>query len=116
MSSTATATVTGTLQEFADQIVAQQYRQPLKTVREACDSVGWQFEDKPKCCGVEVTMWSMFGDAYLAQCDTCGKFIVDVTGPSFSQSGSSVQFIDKDAFPDDTEWSRCWIAGQEPRP
>jgi len=104
---------TRTLQQFADAIVAPAYRQPLKTVREAVAANGWEFQDKPVCCGQPITTRAMFGDAYFGQCDICRLFIVDVTGPSFSETGSSVSFIDRDKFPEDTDWARCWIAGKE---
>lgn len=106
---------TKTLQEWADAIVAPAYRQPLKTVREAVTANGWEFADKPICCGAPITTRSMFGDAHFGQCEACGLFIVDVTGPQFSESGSSVSFIDTDKFPADTDWTRTWIAGKEPR-
>lgn len=104
-----------TLQEFADAIVAPAYRQPLKTVREAVEANGWEWADKPACCGKEVDRRSMLGDVYFAQCEACGRFIFDVTGPSFSASGSSVSFIDTKKFPEDTDWTRSWIAGQKAR-
>lgn len=102
-----------TLQEWADSVVAPEYRQPLKTVREAVAAHGWEFQDKPVCCGQPIEIRAMFGDAYFGQCETCRKFVVDVAGPSFSQTGSSVSFIDRDKFPADTDWARTWIAGQE---
>jgi hypothetical protein len=105
-------TDTQSLQEFADAVVAPEFRQPLKTVREACAAVGWEFQDHPVCCGAEIDTRSMFGDAYVGECKTCGRFIADVTGPQFSQSGSSVSFIDRDQFPADTDWGTSWIAGQ----
>lgn len=104
---------TKTLQAWADGIVAPAYRQSLKTVREAVEANGWEFADKPVCCDQPTTMRAMFGDAYFAQCEVCGRFIVDVTGPMFSESGSSVSFIDTEKFPADTDWNRSWIAGQE---
>lgn len=104
-----------TLQEWADGIVAQAYRQPLKTVREAVAANGWEFADKPVCCGTPTTSRGLFGDTYFAQCESCGKFIVDVTGPMFSESGSSVSFIETEKFPADTDWARSWIAGKEDR-
>lgn len=106
---------TKTLQEWADVMVAPAYRQPLKTVREAVEANGWEFVDKPICCGAPITLRSMFGAAYFGQCESCGLFVVDVTGPQFSESGSSVSFIGTDKFPPNTDWTRTWIAGKEPR-
>ncbi len=104
------------LQEWADARVAPKYRQPLKTVREAVAANGWEFADKPICCGQSITTRSMFGDTHFGQCETCRLFIVDVTGPQFSETGSSVFFIDTDKFPADTDWTRSWINGKETQP
>src|SRR5580698_4076681 len=80
-----------TLQEYADSIVAEGYRQPLKTIHEALAVHGWDVDPfpedyKPICCGHEVECRSFLGDAYMARCKTCGKFVLDVTGPSFGNS------------------------------
>ena len=109
--STPSAVELETLQQFADKVVAPEYRQPLKTVREACEAVGWEFEDKPLCCGKPVIVSNLLGP-HLAECKQCGKFIADVTGPSFSENGGAVRFIDRDKFPEDTDWDRSWVAGQ----
>ncbi len=94
-------------QEFADSVVSPEFRQPLKTLAECLDIHGWPHEDFPVCCGQKVDVRSMFGDAYFAQCKVCGKFAVDVTGPSFGNS--FVAFIDPKKV--DIETPRLWIAG-----
>jgi hypothetical protein len=99
------------LQEFADESLALEYRQPLKTLEEACDVHGWAHIDKPICCGKEVEIQSCIGHAYFAQCQTCKKFILDVTGPKFSETGSAVQFLDADKVQIDTD--KRWAAGTE---
>ena len=101
-----------TLKQHADDIVAPEFRQPLKTIRGALGAIGWPNVDHPKCCGVPVKVMSCIGP-YFAECQQCGRFIADVSGPMFSESGSSVQFIDRDKFADDTDWDRCWIAGRK---
>lgn len=111
-----TTTEIKSLQEWADAVVAPAYRQPLKTVREAVAANGWEFADKPMCCGQPITTRSMFGDAHFGQCEACGLFIIDVTGPRFSETGSSVSFVDIEKFPADTDWARTWINGKEARP
>lgn len=102
------------LQEYADSVVNQEYRQPLKTLQEAISENGWEAAN-PVCCGNQININSMIGFAYFAQCRVCGRFIADVAGPSFSETGSSVRFIDQDKFTDDTDWTRTWIAGTELR-
>lgn len=100
-----------TLQEYADDIVAPQYRQPLKTVEEACGAVGWQFVDKPICCGKPVEVTAFLGSAYFAECDQCGRFIRDVSGPQFGNATCYLPSADKISDID----SECrWIAGIRP--
>lgn len=95
-----------TLQEYADEIVAPEYRQPLKTIREACEMVGWEFHDKPTCCGQYVTVRS-FINAYHAECKSCGRFIRDMSGPMFGNSW--VQFLDESKV--DLNTDKSWITG-----
>lgn len=97
-------------QEFADSIVAPEYRQPLKTLAECLDINGWEHVDRPTCCGSEIEIRSMIGAAYFAECPRCGKFAVEVTGPSFGNS--SVAFIDPEKVDVDTD--KLWITGQRP--
>ena len=103
------------LQEYADNILAQEYRQPLKTLQEAMAENGWDEVDNQICCGRPIDIHSMIGFSYFAQCVVCGKFISDISSPKFSETGSSVRFIDQDKFADDTDWNRTWIAGKQPR-
>jgi len=97
------------LQEYADGVVAPEYRQPLKTVEEACAANGWAFQERPVCCETAVTLRSFMGAAYFGQCSKCGKFIADVAGPSFGNSW--VNLIDSTKV--DMNTDRFWIAGQQ---
>ena len=108
-------TIKISLQDYADSIVDQEYRQPLKTLQEAMLENGWELVDKPTCCGEQINIRSMMGLPYFAQCAVCGKFISDISSPKFSETGSAVSFIDQDKFADDTDWNRTWIAGKQPR-
>lgn len=100
-----------TVQEFADRIVAEEYRQPLKTLEEAVTSVGWQFVDSPECCGAPVTVSGILGP-YHAECGACGKFVRDVLGPIFGNA--CVRFPEPKMFSDfDTE--KHWISGVAPK-
>ena len=98
------------LQSFADEVVAAEFRQPLKTIQEAVESIGWEFVDRPICCGEPVEVSSMIGP-YFAECRTCGRFVRDITGPIFEKPWVCRTF-DFKAFPNDTDWERSWIAGQ----
>lgn len=98
-----------TLQEFTDAVVLPEMKQPLKTVEDACAAVGWEFEEFPVCCGKRVDVANLIG-AYHAECKICGRFIHDMTGPSFPTSGS-VQMFQWEQFPENTDWSRTWISG-----
>lgn len=105
-----------TLQEYADASVQERYRQPLKTIEEALAVHGWGVEPLPDdylpiCCGSRVECRSFIGCTYQAQCKTCGKFVADVTGPSFGSS--SVNFVDSKKV--DVETEKRWIAGIESR-
>lgn len=102
-----------TLQDFANDVLAPEFVQPLMTVRQACWANGWAFAERPECCGVECEHKGFIGGSYHVECKTCGKFVADVTGPDFSGTGS-VRLIDHDKFPPDTDWERCWIAGKRP--
>lgn len=101
------------LQEYADSVITKEYCQPLKTLQEAVAENGWNLVDNPFCCGSPINIYQMIGFAYFAQCKTCGLFVADVTGPKFSETGSSVSFIDRDKFDADTDWDRSWIAGKQ---
>lgn len=105
------STADQTIQEWADAVVAAEYRQPLKTAEEACAAIGWEFANHPVCCGKEAVRAPWIMGTYHVECETCGKFIRDITGPQFISSGAARVFS-SDGFPKDTDWSRTWIAGQ----
>ena len=67
------------LQEWFDAFAAPEFKGTLLTVQEACERVGWEFQEKPVCCGEPVTINSLLGDAYHGECKKCGKWIHDVT-------------------------------------
>jgi hypothetical protein len=101
-----------TLQEYADQCVAEEYRQPLKDIHGALAVHGWDAnpfpEDyRPQCCGQPISIYSFLGDPYHGECKTCGKFIHAIDGPSFGNS--YVTLMDSEKVDMDTEFR--WIAG-----
>lgn len=108
-----------TLQEMADRMLSEEYRQPLKTVAEALAANGWANESDPEdgeaikipmCCGVELEAVGMLGQVYHLECHTCGKFAHDVTGPSVGEN--SVRFVDTEKVDCTGYWDdHCWIAG-----
>ena len=105
-----------TLQEYADASVVEKYRQPLKTIHEALAVHGWDVNPipddyKPTCCGAQVAIRSFLGSAYEASCGKCGRFIYDVTGPTFGNS--SVSICDGTKVDLETDPERCWIAAQD---
>lgn len=105
-----------TLQEYADQAVAEPYRQPLKTIHEALAVHGWDVNPfpenyKPTCCGAEVIIRSFLGDPYFVKCESCKKFIVDITGPQFGNSW--VNLPDGQKIDLETDIEHRWIAGEE---
>ena len=97
-------------QQFADERIAPEYRQTLKTVSEACTANGWADVDHPICCGKPVEITTFIGSPYFAKCKICRKFIADVTGPSFGNSW--VQTVSDEKVDMDTE--ALWIAGIGP--
>jgi hypothetical protein len=102
-----------TLQEYADAVLDEAYKQPLKTLNEALAVHGWLVDPlpddcKPVCCGEPVECRSFLGGAYLAHCLHCRKFVYDVTGPSFQQS--SVSFVDSDRVDLEADPEHRWIA------
>lgn len=97
-------------QEFADSIVGERFRQPLKTLEEAITSNGWDFVDHPSCCEEPVDIQSFIGAPYFVQCKKCGKFAVDVFGPTFGNSW--VRCVDSEKV--DTSVDNHWISGTEP--
>ena len=105
-----------TLQEYADSIAPERYRQPLKTIHEALAVHGWDVEPfpedyKPICCGAKVECRSFLGDTYLARCASCKKFVLDVTGPSFGNSWVSMP--DSEKVDLESDMDQRWIAGVE---
>lgn len=98
------------LQQYADEVLAPEYRQPLKTAEEMCALHGWGDPNSPQCCGAPIEIRSMIGDPYYAECKTCRKFGAAMDGPRFGKS--SVRFLDGDRIDLDTE--RRWIVGYSP--
>lgn len=103
-----------TLQEYADARVSEEYRQTLKTIEEALHVHGWldgpmPDEFKPVCCEEETECESFLGGAYLAICKKCGKFVFDVTGPTFGNSW--VSYPDSKKVDLETDIEHRWIAG-----
>lgn len=114
---TKTRTVTlMTMQEYADASLADEYRQPLKTIEEALAVHGWDVDPipdnyRPTCCGGEVKTQSFLGGAYLAICEKCGRFVFDVTAPTFGNSW--VTFPSSDKIDMETDYERRWIAATQ---
>lgn len=98
------------IQELADARLAPEYRQPVKTIQEACEAIGWEFADRPVCCGSEVEISSFIGQAYQAVCRKRDKFIFDVTGPEYSNGGGVIELPQEDAY--DLDGAARWVAGQ----
>lgn len=101
------------LQQFADKLVAPEFRQRLKTLAEALAANEWAEVERPVCCGSEIEVRSFLGAAYFAQCAACRKFILDVTGPHFGNT--FVTLPDKEKI-DGLDAEARWIAGREPQP
>lgn len=100
-----------TVQELADARLAPEYRQPVKTLDDAMDAVGWSLDvDPPTCCGRPVTVSTFIGDAYQAVCETCKRFVFDVTGPEFSNERACVLLPSSDEYDLDTD--ARWVSGQ----
>lgn len=51
----------------------------------------------------------MIGDPYYAVCNTCGKWAASMDGPSFTENGNAVFFLDDKKIDLDTE--ATWIIG-----
>ena len=100
------------LQEYADQVVAPEFRQTLKSSEEVAELQGWGEPGSPTCCGNPVDVQSSIGCPYHAECKTCGKFAHAMDGPSFSESGSSVTFLDGDKV--ELATNGVWIIGVRP--
>ena len=98
-----------TLQRYADDILKPEYVQPLKTVEDACKAVGWEFAERPVCCGQEVECRSFIIGAYEAECSVCGALIHDISGPQFGNG--HVRTLDAEQFdPGALEVAERWIA------
>ena len=97
------------LQEYADKIVDPQYRQPLKTLAEAVAANGWEYVDHPICCGEAVSIRDFLGSPYFAECKKCGRFLVDISGPTFGNSWINLPDNNKIVLDIDERW----IAGQQ---
>lgn len=98
-----------TAQAYADDMLAPEFKQPLKTVLQACEVHGWD-ADTPTCCGSRVVVRDFIGSPYFAECKTCGRFVLDVTGPRFGNG--HVRTIDTELV--DVSSDKLWIAGQQP--
>jgi len=93
-----------TLQEWFDVTAAPEFKTTLLTIQEACDVLGWRFQDKPICCGEEIEIHSLLGDAYHGQCKKCGKWLHDIT----VQLGNSWVGFPPDSV--DSNTLKRWIA------
>jgi hypothetical protein len=100
-----------TLQQYADEALSPEYRQPLKTADDVADHHGWGDPASPQCCGAKVGIRTIIGDPYYAECGVCHKFAATADGPSFGNA--SVRFIDTDKVDIDTD--RRWIVGIAPQ-
>lgn len=98
------------LQQFATELVAPEFRQPLKTSEEALAALNWPLVDFPECCGAKVRVQSFIGSAYYAECEKCHKFMWNVTGPRFGNSWVSTP--DPNLIDMNTE--HRWITGVAP--
>lgn len=101
-----------TLQEFADEVLAPEFRQELKSSEEVVELQGWGSPAEPICCGKPVPTKSFLGCPYHAECETCGKFAHAMDGPSFSESGSSCTFLDGEKV--ELATNGVWIIGVRP--
>lgn len=98
-----------TLQEYADKILSDQYRQTLKSLSDALYLNGWH-HGNPRCCGQEVEVRSFLSEAYYAECTACKRFMADVSGPSFGNG--HVRLLDESKINMDTK--KRWIVGRAP--
>ena len=85
-----------TLQEYVDMQVKPEYRQKLKTVREAVLEVGWVWEEYPSCCGKKVEIENWLGVTDKAWCEVCGRTVASVLGPCWSAKGNCVKILDSE--------------------
>lgn len=95
------------LQQYADEVVGERWKQPLKSLADALTANGWELVDRPKCCGAEVHIDSFLGSPYYADCKACGKFVLDVRAPKFGDG--CVRLLDDDKV--DLDSQACWIVG-----
>ena len=95
--------------EYAAKVLPPEFQMPLMSIEGACAKVGWEFEDRPKCCGSEVTVADFIGEAYQALCNTCGRFVFSVTAPRFGNSWVNV--LDSEKVDLETDYEIRWIAG-----
>lgn len=99
------------LQQLADERLALEYRQPVKTLDDACKEIGWNKDDDPLlCCGNQVSIRSLWGGITSAECKTCHRFLWDVTAPEIAKTGSAMLFVDQDQYAVDD--AARWISGQ----
>lgn len=56
------------LQVYADKVTHPDFKQPLKTIEEALETMGWENVECPDCCGNPVEIRSMIGSAYYVEC------------------------------------------------
>lgn len=95
------------LQEYSDRVCAAEYRQPLMSLSAACARHGWEQCRNPTCCGKPLELEGLIGMSYAA-CNTCGKFIADMSAPQMRNGYA--QCVDHDKV--DTRTPVRWIAGR----
>lgn len=89
------------LQQFADETLAPEYRQSLKGPKALIDEMGWGDVDAPMCCGERLRVTSWIGVPYKSECQKCGALAVAVDGPMFENS--TCRFLDPEKVDMSTE-------------
>lgn len=95
------------IQDLADEILKPEYRQPVKTIDEAFEAIGWEYVNRPNCCGSPVNIRIFLGAVDSAECSCCGRFVYRVLAPDFGNSWVSIpENFDHDD-------PKQWVSGQK---
>lgn len=95
------------LQQYVDKVVADEFRQTLKTPDEVVAVLGWGSVESPTCCGTDVTTLAFISSLYFAECKACGKWASAADAPNFVSN--SAQFVDHEKVNLETE--ARWLVG-----
>ena len=98
------------LSELMELRVAPEFRGELIDFEEALKQNGWSEGESSTCCGQKLKIDNFIGSTVYAECEKCKKWMLDITGPDYSNG--AVMLVDHAKY--DTSDPKRFIVGIRP--